>query len=165
MSEAPAFSRFSAVLSACVLLLVSLLPPALAEENLAQSPVPRSLLLEYLADNSVFTLVDARTMEEFASSHITGAINLPHDASEEQFAALPPANDALIVVYCKTGTLAAKLRERLALQGYNNVRVLSPTRIFWFDEMAVFNCGTDGDDDVADGIVGMLNRPSTEEEK
>lgn len=165
MSDTGAFSRFLTALTAGLLLFVSLLPAAAADENLAQSPVPRTLLLQYLADNSVFTLVDARTADEYSSSHISGAINLPHDAPEEQFATLPPADDTPIVVYCKTGKRATMLSERLARHGYDNVRVLSPNRIFWFDEMAVFNCGTDGDDHVADGIVGMLNKPSTEEEK
>ena len=69
------FVRFIAAVS----LLMPLFTGAVASaETLAShSPVPQSLLLKFLADNATFTLVDARSTEEFAASHITGAINLP----------------------------------------------------------------------------------------
>lgn len=108
----------------------------------AATAVPQSLLLEYLADNSAFTLVDARSPEEFGRSHISGAINVPLDSLDESTAGLPDAPDALIVVYCKTGKRAALLQSRLIDRGYTNVRVLRAEQIFWFDDMAVFNCAT-----------------------
>jgi rhodanese-related sulfurtransferase len=115
---------------------------ALAENSPEFSPVPQKLLLRFLADNDTFTLVDARSPAEFAKSHINGAINLPHDASDDDLSSLPSELNAPIVVYCKTGKRAGQLKAKLIERGYTNVRVLLPEQIVWFDGMAVFNCGT-----------------------
>lgn len=115
---------------------------ALAENPPRFTPVPQSLLLEFLADNSTFTLVDARTPAEFATSHINGAINLPHDSYDDELSLLPSELSAPIVIYCKTGKRAGELKKKLTERGYTNVRLLLPEQIFWFDSMAVFNCGT-----------------------
>lgn len=116
-------------------------PSAFADQDnpvTADEPIQRPLLLAYLADHSTFTLIDARSGEEFAASHISGAINIPHDTDTSM--SLPVAFDAPIVVYCKTGKRAALLRAKLLARGYTDVTVLRPQQIHWFDGMAVFNC-------------------------
>jgi len=115
---------------------------ALAEILTPHSPVPQSLLLKFLADNASFTLVDARSSVEFTTSNITGAINFPHDSSNDTLSMLPSDLNVPIVVYCKTGKRAGQLKTKLIERGYSNVRVLLPEQIIWFDGMAVFNCGT-----------------------
>lgn len=115
---------------------------ACAENSPQSSPVPQKLLLRFLVDNETFTLVDARTASEFETSHINGAINVAHDSTEDVLSSLPSDLHAPIVIYCKTGKRARQLQERLLARGYTNVRVLLPEQIFWFDDMAVFNCGT-----------------------
>ena len=129
------------VLAASLLTLLSVGQSATAETPTQRSPVPQSLLLKFLADNETFTLVDARSPAEFATSHITGAINVPHDSSDNILSLLPTDSNELIVVYCKTAKRADKLRTKLIERGYTNVRVLPPEQIVWFDGMAVFNCG------------------------
>lgn len=113
---------------------------ATAGDNESPAAVPRDLLLDYLADHAAFTLVDARSPAEFAVSHIDGAVNVPHDALDARFDALPADRDTLLVLYCKTGKRAARLRDALVAMGYRDVRVLDATQIHWFDDMAVFNC-------------------------
>jgi rhodanese-related sulfurtransferase len=130
------------VLAASLLTLLSVGQSATAETLAQHSPVPQSLLLKFLADNKTFTLVDARSPAEFATSHIAGAINVPHDSSDDILSLLPTDSNELIVVYCKTGKRADKLRTKLMERGYTNIRVLLPEQIAWFDGMAVFNCGT-----------------------
>jgi rhodanese-related sulfurtransferase len=115
---------------------------ASAGETTQLTPVPQSLLLKFLADNRTFALVDARSSAEFDTSHINGAINVPHDSPDDSLSLLPSNLDAPIVVYCKTGKRANKLKTKLVDHGYTNVRVLLPEQIVWFDGMAVFNCGT-----------------------
>lgn len=115
-------------------------PPAAQGADDGPAAVPRELLLDYLADPATFTLVDARSPAEFAAAHIEGAVNVPHDALESRLDALPADRDAVVVVYCKTGKRAAKLRESLVAMGYSDVRVLDAGRVHWFDDMAVFNC-------------------------
>jgi rhodanese-related sulfurtransferase len=105
------------------------------------APVPQSLLLEYLADPSTFTLIDARSPEEYAESHIDGAINVPHDRLEEFAGGLPTARDGTVVVYCRTGKRAGRLQAQLAERGYSDVRVLEASQISSSDGLMVFNCG------------------------
>lgn len=107
----------------------------------AASPVPQALLLDFLADRSTFTLIDARSPEEYAEAHIDGARNVPHDQLDSHLDALPAAPGATIVVYCRTGKRAGRLKAQLAERGYTDVRVLQPEQIFSSGDLMVFNCG------------------------
>lgn len=98
-------------------------------------------LLAYLAGRGTFTLLDARSPDEYSIGHVHAAINVPHDAVDAHLAALPEDLDAPLVTYCKTGMRAALLAERLREIGYRNVRVLGPRQMFWSDTAPMFNCG------------------------
>ncbi len=115
-------------------------PPGAGDAN-APEPIPQSVLLGFLADTTVFTLLDARSPEEYAIGHLYGAENVPHDRVDEHAARLPAARSAPIVVYCKTGKRAAALKAALEARGYDNVRVLAPAQMFWSDTVPMFNCG------------------------
>jgi rhodanese-related sulfurtransferase len=126
-----------------LLLLVSVAHAGESEGKQAAgeaSPVPQKLLLQYLAHAGTFTLIDARSAEEFSDSHIEGAINIPLQHDEQQMAALPASLDAPLVVYCRTGKRARELQNALQKLGYRNVRTLSPEQVFWGEGLAVFNC-------------------------
>lgn len=127
--------------------------------------VPRSLLLEFLADNSTFTLIDARSSEEFTASHIAGAINVPHDAVDDALPELPTNLHAPIIIYCKTGKRAALLQTKLKILGYTDIRLLQASQIFWFDAAAVFNCGLPEAERPSGEITSMLNEDKTEEKE
>lgn len=114
--------------------------PAMSPVEAPVPPVPQSLLLRFLADQSTFTLIDARSPEEYAESHIDGAINVPHDRLDEYGEALPAALDGTVVVYCRTGRRAGRLQAQLAERGYTDVRVLGPDQIFSGDGLMVFDC-------------------------
>ena len=98
-------------------------------------------LLAYLAGRGTFTLLDARSPDEYAIGHVYSAVNVPHDAVDAYLDALPEDLDAPLVTYCKTGMRAALLAERLREIGYRNVRVLGPRQMFWSDTAPMFNCG------------------------
>jgi rhodanese-related sulfurtransferase len=102
--------------------------------------VPKSRLLAYLADNSTFTLSDARSAAEFAESHVAGALNIPFDADDDALSALPQDLDSPIVAYCGTGRRAGILQKRLTDAGYVDVQILQKDQLFWGDGLAVFNC-------------------------
>ncbi len=114
--------------------------PAIEAATPAPARVEQSLLLSYLADKTVFTLVDARSPEEFLASHVDGAINLPLDRVAAENPALPAAHDEPIVVYCKTGKRAAAVAQALAALGYANVRVLPSEQLMFHDDLVIFNC-------------------------
>jgi phage shock protein E len=127
--------------------------------------VPQKLLLSFLADNSTFTLIDARSSEEFQASHINGAINVPHDAPIDSNTVLPSDLQAPIVIYCKTGKRATALQLKLRELGYTEVQVLQPGQITWFDGMAVFNCGVPASQDSSNVLTSNRVADSGEEIK
>jgi len=104
--------------------------------------VARELLLAYLVDNNTFTLIDARSAEEFDAAHIAGAVNVPAGSAREHASRLPEDHGAKIIVYCRSGKRAAALQSELDAMGYSDVRVLRAEQVTWFDGMAVFNCAT-----------------------
>lgn len=116
-----------------------------------QTPAParieQSLLLSYLADKSAFTLVDARSPEEFEASHVEGAINLPLERVAAKSPGLPAALDEPIVVYCKTGKRATAVAQALSALGYANVRVLPSEQLMFHDGLVIFNCSASGGQD------------------
>jgi rhodanese-related sulfurtransferase len=65
-------------------------------------------------------LVDVRTPEEFASGHVPGAINIPHDELPRRAAEIGPPS-AKVVLYCGTGRRSAIAMEALQKAGYASV--------------------------------------------
>lgn len=104
-------------------------------------PIDTRVLLDYLAGRAPFTLLDARSPEEYAVGHVYNAVNVPHDAVEDYTDVLPADRSAPLVTYCKTGKRALELATRLRELGYQNVRVLGPKQMFWSDTAPMFNCG------------------------
>jgi rhodanese-related sulfurtransferase len=66
-----------------------------------------------------YYLVDVRTPEEYASGHIPKAINIPVSTISDN----PPTmnKDALIIVYCRSGSRSARAKDTLEEMGYTNV--------------------------------------------
>lgn len=64
-------------------------------------------------------LVDVRTPREYDSGHIPGAQNIPHT----EIAANPPTDDrdAVIVLYCRTGSRSSYAERALRNLGYSEV--------------------------------------------
>jgi len=64
-------------------------------------------------------LVDVRTVEEYASGHIPGALSIP--VAEIQVRPPAAAPDDLIVVYCHSGARSTSAKKILTLSGFTNV--------------------------------------------
>ena len=78
-------------------------------------------------------LLDARTSEEYAVSHLPGARRVDPDA--DAYPALDSLSaDAPIVVYCSVGVRSAKVAARLREQGYTNVSNLKGSIFQWANE-------------------------------
>jgi phage shock protein E len=75
---------------------------------------------ERLEQGDDFILLDVRTPEEWAESHIDGATLLPLQELEARAAGELP-KDADIVVYCRSGNRSAQAAEYLAGAGYSHI--------------------------------------------
>ncbi|MBL8917978.1 MAG: rhodanese-like domain-containing protein [Myxococcaceae bacterium] len=64
-------------------------------------------------------LVDVRTPEEFAASHLAGALNIPVQELDARKGELPKDKD--IVVYCRSGARSARSRDLLQAAGFAKV--------------------------------------------
>ncbi len=69
-----------------------------------------------------FYVIDARDAEQFAKSHIPGAVNIEWRQALARRAELP--QDKPILIYCNTGSLSAQAGFALRVAGMDNVRIL-----------------------------------------
>ena len=65
-------------------------------------------------------LVDVRTPEEFAASHLPGAVNIPVQELDRRMTELGP-KDEPIVLYCRSGSRSAYAARMLHDAGYGAV--------------------------------------------
>ena len=66
-------------------------------------------------------LLDVRSPEEFASGHLRGAVNIPHDRIAEEIAAAVPDKSAQVILYCRSGRRAGTALDTMKSMGYGNV--------------------------------------------
>lgn len=66
-------------------------------------------------------LLDVRSPEEFASGHLRGAVNIPHDRIAEEIAAVVSDKSAQVILYCRSGRRAGTALDTLKSMGYGNV--------------------------------------------
>jgi rhodanese-related sulfurtransferase len=77
--------------------------------------------IEMMASGEDFILVDVRTQAEFDEGHIEGALLLPVDQIETLSVEQLLNKDAVILVYCRSGSRSAQASKILVELGYINV--------------------------------------------
>lgn len=101
----------------------------------AEDPVTASIsgpaLAARIADATAPVILDVRSEQEFASGHVPGAINVPHDQLSDRLASLGLAPDAEVVVYCESGRRAGRVEDELRQAGYSAVRHLEGDMGAW----------------------------------
>ncbi len=85
---------------------VALISPAAYQQQFEVSAAPHLLL-------------DVRTVEEFNSEHIAGAVNIPVESLASRLSEVP--KDQPIVVYCRSGNRSATAASILADAGYSSI--------------------------------------------
>ena len=68
-----------------------------------------------------FVLIDVRSAEEFASGHLQGAVNIPHDRITDEIGSVAADKSARIILYCRSGRRAETSLNALKAAGYENV--------------------------------------------
>lgn len=75
-----------------------------------------------MMDTQEVIILDVREQGEYDSGHIPGAVLLPVGAiDEDTAAAVIPAKDATVLVYCRSGNRSKTASSALAELGYTNV--------------------------------------------
>ena len=69
-----------------------------------------------------YVILDVQTADEYAEGHIPNAVNLDHEDISSKAEALLPDQDALILVYCRSGRRSKIAAEALVTLGYSNVK-------------------------------------------
>jgi rhodanese-related sulfurtransferase len=103
--------------------------------------LPASDLAAWLDDDAREPplLLDARAPEEYAASHLPGAMRVDPDASPETLAAevaalRDPGGERPMVVYCSVGVRSARVADRLQHAGLGEVYNLEGSIFRWAEE-------------------------------
>ncbi len=76
-------------------------------------------------------VLDVRSAEEFASGHVPGAVNVPHDELASRLGELDAGFDETVIVYCESGRRAGMASSILQEAGYAEVRHLAGDMKAW----------------------------------
>ena len=95
-------------------------PPASTPVTPAASSATASDAASAVSPQQVL-LIDVRSPEEFATGHLDGAINIPHEQIAEQIARFTQDKNAEIQLYCRSGRRSGAALETLQGMGYKNL--------------------------------------------
>jgi rhodanese-related sulfurtransferase len=73
---------------------------------------------EYLTKNPATPLIDVRTPEEFAASHLKNAINIPGNDSDFDAKVSKLNKTKTVMVYCRSGHRSVVASEKLLKLGF-----------------------------------------------
>lgn len=90
--------------------------PAAVYQKIAASEARR-----IMEETDGYILLDVRTQEEFEQAHIKGAMLLPVTDIKDNAEDKLKDKDAVILVYCRSGSRSAQASQQLADMGYTKV--------------------------------------------
>ena len=70
---------------------------------------------------SAIVLIDVRSADEYASGHLRGAVNIPHDRITEEIGSVAADKSTPVILYCRSGRRAETALNALKSAGYENV--------------------------------------------
>ncbi|MFS6938219.1 putative phage shock protein E [Neisseria animaloris] len=73
------------------------------------------------AQKSQSIWIDVRTLEEFNTGHLKGAVNIPHDQIAEKIRSISTDKTQQVNLYCHSGRRAESALQALKKLGYTNV--------------------------------------------
>lgn len=71
--------------------------------------------------SAALTIIDVRSVGEFNSGYVRGAINLPLDQFAQQIETVVPMKDTEVLIYCAAGVRADMACKYMQQIGYTNV--------------------------------------------
>jgi len=125
-------------LALTVLLAVGLLPippaPAAQVETVETPLISATDLIDRVARGEALTILDVRTVEEYADGHVPGAVNIPHTEIADRLAEIAALGDNEIVLYCRSGRRAGVAAEVLRAAGYGRLLHLDGDMNGWRED-------------------------------
>lgn len=67
------------------------------------------------------TVIDVRSVDEYASAHVISAINIPHDDIKNQLDKINGLKDKPILLYCASGRRAERAQNMLSTLGFTQL--------------------------------------------
>lgn len=93
------------------------------------TPISPETLLSAAPANAL--ILDVRTPDEYGSSHVPGAVNVPHGELAARLAELGANRDRPVIVYCESGRRAGLAEALLVEAGFSDVRHLEGDMRAW----------------------------------
>lgn len=94
-------------------------------------PMAQQELASRLGRPDAPLVLDVRSVEEFRSGHVAGAVNIPYQQLGARLAELGSSRDRDIVVYCESGPRAENAEVRLRQAGFERVYHLDGDMAGW----------------------------------
>lgn len=88
-------------------------------------------LMSRINDQSAPVILDVRSEQEFQSSHVPGAVNVPFGDHQQGLSSLNLSKSSEVVVYCESGRRAGKMGDYMQQQGFFEVRHLQGDMRGW----------------------------------
>ena len=102
-----------------VLILTGFTAPKASADSYRQVSMQEAM--ELMASENSLIILDVRTVAEYESGHIPGAICIPNETIVSTEIPELPDKNQLILVYCRSGNRSKQAAGKLTKLGYTNV--------------------------------------------
>ena len=110
---------FLPLLAALALVMTGCTAPQASADSFRQISMEEAAAL--MKTEEGYIILDVRTVQEYESGHIPGAICIPNETISDAEIPQLPDKDQLILVYCRSGNRSKQAAAKLARLGYKNI--------------------------------------------
>ena len=107
------------MLAAVALVVTGCAAPRASANSFRQISMPEAV--DMMNAEEGYIILDVRTVQEYESGHIPGAICIPNETISDKEIPQLPDKDQLIFVYCRNGNRSRQAAAKLARLGYKNI--------------------------------------------
>ena len=110
---------FLPLLAALALVMTGCAAPQASADSFRQISMEEAAAMMQAQEG--YIILDVRTVQEYESGHIPGAICIPNETISDAEIPQLPDKDQLILVYCRSGNRSKQAAAKLARLGYKNI--------------------------------------------
>lgn len=127
-----------AALAVCFSLSIVLSGCSDKSEEASYTQISMEEAAKLMESEEYYIILDVRTIEEYESGHIPGAVCVPNETIGEEAVEELPDKEQMILIYCRSGNRSKQAAAKLVEQGYTNIYEFGGI-IDWNGETAVGN--------------------------